>query len=413
MTPSVTASNQTIVQGIPHWLRSLSWCKLSSRALSRLVSIVISLLILSMASSALAQLQRGSQGDEVRNLQNQLTAAGCYSGPITGIFGSLTEGGVLTCQQRFGLAVDGVVGQQTMKALAGEIVPSNNNLATTSNFATTSNLATTSGDLQRGSQGDGVVALQQRLSDLGYYKSGIDGDFGRRTEEALILFQRANGLAQSGVYNAGDRAVLAAAPLPMTPLSTVAQLSVGDSGPEVERLQQQLASRKVFDAPVTGFYGSLTRNAVASFQTSQRLPITGIADEATLNALGLTGAISQASVPIQNSSTNSTNSNGNWGDRAFPTQPVTAQNSSSGRFDNVDWSQYGLQNPGQGQYVVIVPKQNGLTLAQVRRVQSGAIEGKSSLGPYFQLGAFSQSAEADRQSKILQAQGLDARVAYR
>jgi hypothetical protein len=81
----------------------------------------------------------------------------------------------------------------------------------------------------------------------------------------------------------------------------------------------------------------------------------------------------------------------------------------------VDWSQYGIPNPGQagGQYVVIVPKQNGLTLGQVRQVFSGAFEGKSSLGSYYQVGAFSQAGDADRQSKVLQARGLDARVAYR
>jgi peptidoglycan hydrolase-like protein with peptidoglycan-binding domain len=383
--------------GLPHWLRQLSWCRLPGQAMVRMVSVVLSLFILSLASSALANLQRGSQGEEVRNLQNQLAAMGCYAGPINGTFASLTQEGVIACQKRLNLEADGIVGPKTMAALYGETLPE-----------VSTNVAVGS-DLKRGSQGQEVVALQQRLADLGFYQSGIDGDFGRGTEAALISFQRLNGLADTGVYSAGDRAVISAQPLPLPAVSTVAQISVGDSGTEVQRLQEALSRRGVFGAKATGFYGPLTRNAVASFQSSQRLPATGQADSATLSALGF-GSVAQQ-VPVAPAKVSS----GVWGDQAFPTAPVTAQNHNGNRFDNVDWSQYGIPNPGQagGQYVVIVPKQNGLTLNQVRQVFSGAFEGKSSLGSYYQLGAFTQAGDADRQSKVLQARGLDARVAYR
>jgi peptidoglycan hydrolase-like protein with peptidoglycan-binding domain len=398
MISSTHAPSRVVLTRLPHWLRQLSWCRLPSQAMVRMVSVVLSLLILSAAASAVASLQRGSEGEEVRNLQNQLTAMGCYQGPINGFFGSLTQEGVIACQKRLNLEVDGIVGRNTMAALYGETLPG------------ATNVAVQGSDLTVGSQGQEVVALQQRLADLGFYQSTIDGDFGRRTKAALIEFQRLNGLAQTGVYSAGDRAVIAAQPLPMPAVSTVAQLSVGDSGAEVQRLQEELNRRGVFDARATGFYGPLTRNAVASFQSSQRLPVTGQADGATLSALGF-GSVSQ--VPVAPAKVSSV-STGAWGDQAFPTAPVTAQNHNGNRFDNVDWTQYGLQNPGKsGQYVVIVPKQNGLTLGQVRQVYSGAFEGKSSMGSYYQAGAFTQVVDADRQSKLLQARGLDARVAYR
>lgn len=369
----------------------------------RIVSLALSLLILSAASSAVASLRRGSQGEEVRNLQNQLTSMGCFQGTITDLFGSQTEAAVIACQKRLNLEPDGIVGPKTMAALYGEMMPA------TTTPATTTNVAVRESDLTVGSQGQEVVALQQRLSELGFYQSAIDGDFGPRTKAALVEFQRLNGLEQTGVYRAGDRAMIAAQPLPMPVVSTVAQLNVGDSGSEVERLQEALGQRGVFTARVTGFYGPLTRNAVASFQSSQRLPVTGQADGATLSALGMGNVAQVPASPAKVSSV----STGVWGDRAFPNAPVTANNGT--RFDNVDWSQYGIPNPGQaqGQYVVIVPKQNGLTLGQVRQVYSGAFEGKSSLGSYYQVGAFTQAGDADRQSKLLQARGLDARVAYR
>jgi peptidoglycan hydrolase-like protein with peptidoglycan-binding domain len=397
MTSSTHAPGRVTSTGLPHWLRQLSWCRLSSQAMVRMVSLALSLLILSAASSAVASLRRGSQGEDVRNLQNQLAAMQCFQGEITGLFGSQTEAAVIACQKRLNLEADGIVGPKTMAALYGETLPA------------ASSTVTLGSDLKRGSQGQEVVALQQRLADLGFYQIAIDGDFGRGTEAAVIAFQRLNGLAQTGVYSAGDRAVLAAQPLPMPAVSTVAALGVGDSGAEVERLQEALGQRGVFAARVTGFYGPLTRNAVASFQSSQRLPVTGQADSATLSALGF-GSVAQQ-VPVAPTKVSS----GVWGDRAFPNAPVTAQNSQPNRFDNVDWSQYGIPNPGQagGQYVVIVPKQNGLTLGQVRQVFSGAFEGKSSLGSYYQVGAFTQAGDADRQSKVLQARGLDARVAYR
>jgi len=43
--------------------------------------------------------------------------------------------------------------------------------------------------LSRGSQGAEVKTLQERLKDLGYYKGGIDGDFGFGTDAAVRRFQ--------------------------------------------------------------------------------------------------------------------------------------------------------------------------------------------------------------------------------
>ena len=48
---------------------------------------------------------------------------------------------------------------------------------------------------QRGSSGDTVTAIQQKLSAWGYYNGAIDGIYGSRTEAAVRYFQQKNGLA--------------------------------------------------------------------------------------------------------------------------------------------------------------------------------------------------------------------------
>ncbi len=53
--------------------------------------------------------------------------------------------------------------------------------------------------LQKGSKGDDVQAMQQRLKDLGYLKGKADGDFGNGTEKAVTAFQKKAGLPQNGI----------------------------------------------------------------------------------------------------------------------------------------------------------------------------------------------------------------------
>ena len=64
----------------------------------------------------MTNLSYGSRGDEVASLQKQLNAAG-YSLAVDGIYGAATDAAVRDYQSRNALAVDGVVGPQTMNSL--------------------------------------------------------------------------------------------------------------------------------------------------------------------------------------------------------------------------------------------------------------------------------------------------------
>jgi hypothetical protein len=69
----------------------------------------------------------GSQGDEVRKLQEQLKVAGYDPGGIDGIYGPKTKAAVTAYQNANNLTVDGIVGDQTLGSLskisAGSVSP--------------------------------------------------------------------------------------------------------------------------------------------------------------------------------------------------------------------------------------------------------------------------------------------------
>jgi peptidoglycan hydrolase-like protein with peptidoglycan-binding domain len=53
--------------------------------------------------------------------------------------------------------------------------------------------------LKEGSSGSAVVELQRRLLAAGYNPGPVDGIFGAQTKQAVMAFQRANGLVVDGI----------------------------------------------------------------------------------------------------------------------------------------------------------------------------------------------------------------------
>ena len=62
--------------------------------------------------------------------------------------------------------------------------------------------------LQKGSKGDAVRDLQQRLKDLGYLAGKVDGDFGNGTAKAVTAFQKKAGLPETGVADSDTQKLL-------------------------------------------------------------------------------------------------------------------------------------------------------------------------------------------------------------
>lgn len=142
--------------------------------------------------SASGLLARGSGysrpggSERVRELQRILQGLGVEPGPVDGLFGPRTERAVLAFQQAHGLAVDGVVGPQTLRHLRYHLGRENAFLSRGSGYS------------NAGGSGR-VRQVQRALRTLRFRPGPVDGLFGPRTERAVLAFQQAHDLAVDGV----------------------------------------------------------------------------------------------------------------------------------------------------------------------------------------------------------------------
>ena len=82
------------------------------------LSIVATLLTIYSEKNTVEVLSKyGSRGEEVRQIQTKLKRWGYYNGNVDGIYGSQTQEAVRYFQRKNGLAVDGIAGPATLKAM--------------------------------------------------------------------------------------------------------------------------------------------------------------------------------------------------------------------------------------------------------------------------------------------------------
>ncbi|OOB74989.1 hypothetical protein AXF41_13560, partial [Clostridium haemolyticum] len=117
-------------------------------------------------------LKKGMQNNSITYIQYGLRITCINPGNVDGIFGENTYIGVKKLQQRFGLTVDGIVGDATWNTLKTEIRP-----------------------------------IQSALRNHGYNIS-VDGVAGPDTYNAVLSFQKNHGLSADGMVGANTKAKL-------------------------------------------------------------------------------------------------------------------------------------------------------------------------------------------------------------
>lgn len=144
--------------------------------------------------------------------------------------------------------------------------------------------AQSGGVLQPSDQGEAVLNLQQRLSDLGYYSGPVTGYFDATTQQAVSRFQQENGLTPDGIVGAATGSVLYSSGSG-SDVPAAGSLQLNDGGASVTELQQQLAQMGYYTGAVTGVFDQQTQSAVMSFQRDRGLSSDGIVGNATQAAL--------------------------------------------------------------------------------------------------------------------------------
>lgn len=101
-------------------MQTFQWKEIGRYLWRILLVLLINLMILAMllnGGGANALSKYGSRGDEVTQIQERLTELGYDPGTADGIFGARTQEAVRAFQQDYGLAVDGIAGENTLRAL--------------------------------------------------------------------------------------------------------------------------------------------------------------------------------------------------------------------------------------------------------------------------------------------------------
>ncbi len=255
-------------------------------------------------------LRRGSTGNAVKTVQQQLTAVRSNYplipsvGNVDGIFGSATENAVKQFQKIFNLTADGVVGKATWYKLS-YIYVSVRRLAQLTSLGTTApSVPSTppSSILRYGSRGQDVVLAQYFLdtASIFYEQVGrvdIDGAFGTDTYNSVVSFQNLFGLVPDGVIGPATWAKLYQVFLSVLNSVTSANipypgyvLKVGSTGSSVSMVQRYLFVvgsyfRTVPQPTIDGKFGNGTKSSVLAFQRLFGLTADGIVGRSTWNRL--------------------------------------------------------------------------------------------------------------------------------
>ena len=238
-------------------------------------------------SSAYAQmtpLEKGSVSSDVQQMQRRLRDYGYFSGNCDGVFGDATQMAVESFQMVNGLAVTGVADGATLLRLMAD--------SPITWPAYLSEMSAAAGD-----SGLNVYALQRRLRQMGYFKGECTGSYGDLTQQAVLQFQKENGLPQTGAADAATWVAIYSGAAVTPRREDVLQR--GDSGENISQIQQRLNALGFFDHEITGEYGYTTETAVRLFQMACGAEATGELDSDTLARLNAEPAASMQNEAVQ------------------------------------------------------------------------------------------------------------------
>lgn len=123
-----------------------------------------------------------------------------------------------------------------------------------------------------------TTALQQQLTDAGYYTDAVDGIYGPATVAAVKAVQEAHGLPVTGVVDKATDAAL------RSDLVAKGGTAAAEELAATAALQQTLHLAGYWDGPVDGEWSEELEAALKAFQKDLGVEQTGVVDPATVAA---------------------------------------------------------------------------------------------------------------------------------
>ena len=246
-------------------------------------------------------LSTGASGSAVEQVQFWLNTLAQYDSAIPavkvdGVYGTATANAVRAFQRKYGLTVDGIVGQTTWKELYDEFLSIQSDNGTPNAYPGT--------PLREGSAGQNVRLVQfwlkiARTVYTSLESVTVDGKFGAGTASAVRRFQRYFGLTADGVvgqttwqklyevYNDIANRLLSSS---LRPGEYPGVLRTGSAGTAVRELQFYLYLMSAYESsipPVSidGKFGADTERAVRAYQRFAGLTVDGVVGRTTWNSL--------------------------------------------------------------------------------------------------------------------------------
>jgi len=139
--------------------------------------------------------------------------------------------------------------------------------------------------MQYGDSGENVLLIQEQLQTLGYYEGKITGNYLDGTRDAVLQFQTDYGLEATGMVDGETEALIFSA--------EYRELTTGDSGDDVKRIQERLIALEYYNGKVSGDYLEGTTYGIKLFQEKHGLSATGTADIETQRKLFSSAALSR------------------------------------------------------------------------------------------------------------------------
>ena len=205
--------------------------------LRRMVLTLILIFAVSLSSfCSAAALKYGDRGNDVKEIQSYLIAQNLLHVEADGVYGTATVNAIKDFQSALGLEVDGVCGAETYKLLRaaayneidianytpGDYVPEppktvsatvNSVLGVINTVNEVAQYAGVGDVIKLGMEGEGVVYLQNKLIEHGFYDGEADGVAGATTIDALKDFQYSRGMKADGICGRRTYSALEDAPL--------------------------------------------------------------------------------------------------------------------------------------------------------------------------------------------------------